>query len=49
MLSNLILSRTSSVYHFEPTLQASLNIDGTKKESSKSSKELGDENDNPLT
>ena len=47
-VSNLILSRTSSTYHFEPTLQTSLNIDGAKKESSKTTKELGDENDNPL-
>lgn len=48
-LSNLILSRTSSTYHFEPTLQASFNVDGTKKESSKTTKEPGDEDDNPLT
>ena len=48
-LSSLILSRTSDTYHFEPTLQASLNSDGTKKEASKTTKEPGDENDNPLT
>lgn len=48
-LSSIILSRTSNTVEFEPTLQASLNPDGTKKDTSKSSKEPGDENDNPLT
>lgn len=48
-LSSIILSRTSNTVTFEPTLQASLNPDGTKKDTSKSSKEPGDENDNPLT
>jgi len=48
-LSSIILSRTSNTVEFEPTLQASLNPDGTKKDASKSSKEPGDENDNPLT
>jgi hypothetical protein len=43
------LSRTSNTVEFEPTLQTSLNVDGTKKESSKSEKTPGDENDNPLT
>lgn len=47
-LSSIILSRTSNTIEFEPTLQVSLNPDGTKKDTSKSSKELGDENDNPL-
>ena len=46
-ISGIILSRTSNTVEFEPTLQASLNVDGTKKESS--SKTPGDENDNPLT
>ena len=46
-ISNIILSRTSNTVEFTPTLQASLNVDGTKKASS--SKEPGDENDNPLT
>ena len=45
-LSSIILSRTSNTYEFEPTLQATLNADGTKKESSKETKE---EDDNPLT
>ena len=48
-ISNIILSRTSNTVELEPTLQASLNVDGSKKESSKSGKEPGDENDNPLT
>jgi len=48
-LSSIILSRTSSTAEFEPTLQVSLNSDGTKKDTSKSSKESGDEDDNPLT
>ena len=48
-LSNLILSRTSSTYHFEPTLQASFNTDGTKKDTKSNTKTPGDENDNPLT
>lgn len=38
-LSNLILSRTSSTYHFEPTLQASLNLDGTPKKTEKEKQE----------
>ena len=48
-LSSIILSRTSSTVEFTPTLQTALNIDGSKNTSSKSSKEIGDENDNPLT
>lgn len=44
-LSSIILSRTSATLEFEPTLQANLNIDGTKK----STKESGEGNDNPLT
>ena len=48
-ISNLILSRTSNTYQFEPTLQASLNTDGTKKDTKSSTKTPGDENDNPLT
>ena len=48
-ISSIILSRTSNTVEFEPTLQASLNVDGSKKETSKSNKEPGDENDNPLT
>lgn len=48
-LSSIILSRTSDTIEFEPTLQATLNPDGTKKETTKTEKELGDENDNPLT
>lgn len=48
-LSSIILSRTSNTVEFEPTLQVALNPDGTKKDTSKSSKEPGDENDNPLT
>lgn len=48
-LSSIILSRTSSTYEFEPTLQATLNSDGTKKESTKAEKEPGDEKDNFLT
>lgn len=48
-ISNLILSRTSNTYNFEPTLQASLNADGTKKDTKSSTKTPGDENDNPLT
>lgn len=46
-ISNIILSRTSNTVELEPALQASLNVDGSKKESS--SKQPGDENDNPLT
>lgn len=38
-LLNLILSRTSSTYHFEPTLQASLNLDGTPKKTEKEKQE----------
>lgn len=38
-LSNLILSRTSSTYHFEPTLQANLNLDGTPKKTEKEKQE----------
>lgn len=48
-LSSIILSRTSDTIEFEPTLQATLNTDGTKKETTKTEKEPGDENDNPLT
>jgi hypothetical protein len=48
-LSSIILSRTSDTIEFEPTLQATLNPDGTKKETTKTEKEHGDENDNPLT
>ena len=48
-ISEIILSRTSNTVEFEPTLQASLNLDGTKKETTKTEKEPGDENDNPLT
>lgn len=48
-ISGIILSRTSDTIEFEPTLQATLNPDGTKKETTKTEKELGDENDNPLT
>ena len=48
-ISGIILSRTSNTVEFEPTLQTSLNVDGTKKETSKSEKTPGDENDNPLT
>ena len=48
-LSSIILSRTSDTIEFEPTLQATLNPDGTKKETTKTEKEPGDENDNPLT
>lgn len=48
-LSSIILSRTSDTIEFEPTLQATLNPDGTKKETTKTGKEPGDENDNPLT
>lgn len=48
-ISNIILSRTSNTIDFEPVLQTSLNVDGTKKETSKSGKTPGDENDNPLT
>lgn len=48
-LSGIILSRTSDTIEFEPTLQATLNPDGTKKETTKTEKEPGDENDNPLT
>ena len=39
ILSNLILSRTSSTYNFEPTLQASLNLDGTPKKTEKEKQE----------
>ena len=49
ILSSIILSRTSDTIEFEPTLQATLNPDGTKKETTKAEKEPGDENDNPLT
>lgn len=47
-LSNIILSRTSSTYEFKPTLQATLNVDGTKKETS-AEKAAKEGNDNPLT
>ena len=39
ILSNLILSRASSTYHFEPTLQANLNLDGTPKKTEKEKQE----------
>lgn len=47
-ISNIILSRTSNTIEFEPTLQASLNVDGTKKETSKEKQEK-EGKDNPLT
>ena len=47
-LSNIIFSRTSSTYEFKPTLQATLNVDGTKKETS-AEKATKEGNDNPLT
>lgn len=47
-LSNIILSRTSSTVEFEPTLQATLNPDGTKKETT-SEKAAKEGSDNPLT
>ena len=39
LVSNLILSRTSSNYQFSPTLQASLNIDGSPKKTEKEKQE----------
>ena len=49
-LTNIILSRTTSKVEFEPTLQVTLNTDGTKKDStSKTTKGPDEGNDNPLT
>ena len=39
LVSNLILSRTSSNYQFSPTLQANLNIDGSPKKTEKEKQE----------
>ena len=47
-ISSIILSRTSNTVEFEPTLQADLNVDGTKKSTLSSTKESGEGNDNPL-
>lgn len=38
-LSNIIYSRTSSSYEFNPTLQANLNLDGTSKKTEKEKQE----------
>lgn len=48
-ISNIIASRSTQETTFDTTLQASLNPDGTKKDSKSSTKTPGDENDNPLT
>lgn len=47
-ISNIVLSRTSNIFNFDTEYQASLNADGSKKESS-STKEDKEGNDNPLT
>lgn len=44
-LSNIVLSRTSNKFEFNPTFQAELNIDGSKKTTESDDKEK----ENPLT